>query len=141
MSSGWKLPTGRMISIGEAPPRPPPPPLPREFFTKRPASSETPPADWMRLRPGGEVRLLSAYLIRCEEIVKDPATGNVIELHCTYDPGSLGKAAGAKRRKSAAIQWASAAHAVPAEIRLHNRLITVANPEEAEDGKTFKDYL
>ena len=116
-------------------------PLTREIFIERTDFSENPPADWMRLRPGGEVRLLSAYLIRCEEIVKDPATGNVIELHCTYDPGSLGKAAGAKRRKSAAIQWASAAHAVPAEIRLYNRLFTVANPEEAEDGKTFKDYL
>jgi glutaminyl-tRNA synthetase len=116
-------------------------PLTRDVFIERTDFSENPPADWIRLRPGGEVRLLSAYSLRCEEIVKDPSTGTVNELRCTYDPDSLGKAAGTKRRKSTAIQWVSAAHAVPAEVRLYTRLFTVANPEEAEDGKTFKDYL
>jgi len=116
-------------------------PLTREIFIERTDFSDDPPADWMRLAPGGEIRLLSAYIIRCEEVVKDPATGDVIELRCTYDPDSMGKVTGGKRKKTTAIQWVSAAHAVPAEVRLYNRLFTIANPEEAEEGKTFKDFL
>jgi len=116
-------------------------PLTREIFIERTDFSETPPEDWMRLKPGGEVRLLSTYILRCEEIVKDPATGNVIELRCTYDPDSLGKTPGVKRKKTTAVQWVSAAHAAPAEVRVYNRLFTAANPEEAEEGKTFKDFL
>jgi glutaminyl-tRNA synthetase len=116
-------------------------PFSREIFIERTDFSESPPAGWMRLEPGGEVRLLSAYLLRCVEVVKDPATGAVVELRCAYDPDSLGKASGAKRGKSTAIQWVSAAHAVPAEVRLYDRLCIAANPEEAEEGKTFKDYL
>jgi len=116
-------------------------PLNRELCIERADFRENPPADWLRLYPGGEVRLRSAYFIRCEEAVKDPATGEVVELRCSYDPDSLGKAGGGRRKKSTAIQWVSAAHAVPAEVRLYDRLFTVANPEEAEEGKTFKDFL
>jgi glutaminyl-tRNA synthetase len=74
-------------------------------------------------------------------VITDPATGDVVELHCTYDPDSLSKPNSAKRRNSTAIQWVSAAHAVPAEVRLYDRLFTVANPDEVEPGKSFKDYL
>ncbi|MBI5420376.1 MAG: glutamine--tRNA ligase/YqeY domain fusion protein [Deltaproteobacteria bacterium] len=116
-------------------------PLTREVYIERTDFSENPPAGWMRLQPGGEVRLLSSYIIRCEEIVKDPATGSVIELRCTYDPDSPGKSTGTKRRKSTAIQWVSAAHAAPAEVRLYDRLFTVADPEDVPEGKTFKDHL
>ncbi|HEY6072039.1 MAG TPA: hypothetical protein VIV15_01290, partial [Anaerolineales bacterium] len=113
----------------------------REIYIESTDFSESPPAGWMRLKPGGEVRLLSAYLLRCDEVVKDPATGAVAGLRCAYNPDSLGKSGGAKRGKSTAIQWVSAAHALPAEVRLYNRLCTTANPEEPEEGKTFKDYL
>ncbi|MCB0148745.1 MAG: glutamine--tRNA ligase, partial [Caldilineaceae bacterium] len=70
-----------------------------------------------------------------------PASGEVTELRCTYDPDSMGKPSTAGRRRSTAIQWVSAAHALPAEVRLYSRLFTVANPDEVEEGKTFKDYL
>jgi glutaminyl-tRNA synthetase len=116
-------------------------PLTREIFIERTDFRENPPEDWLRLSPGGEIRLLSAYLIRCEEIVKDPATGEVVELRCTHDPDSLGKTPGAKRKRTTAVQWVSAAHAVPAEVRLYGRLFTTADPETAEGDKTFKDFL
>jgi glutaminyl-tRNA synthetase len=116
-------------------------PLTRDVYIERTDFSEDPPADWKRLHPGGEVRLLHACSVRCEEVVKDPATGEVVELRCTYDPDSLGKTTGAKGRKSTAVQWVSAARAVPSEVRLYDRLFTVADPEGAEDGKTFKDYI
>jgi len=116
-------------------------PLTREIFIERTDFSENPPEDWLRLSPGGEIRLLSAYLIRCEKIVKDPSTGEVVELRCVYDPDSLGKTPGAKRKRTTAVQWVSAAHAVPAEVRLYGRLFTTADPEGAEEGKTFKDFL
>jgi len=116
-------------------------PLTREIFIEQTDFREIPPADWMRFAPGGEVRLMSGYIIKCEEVVKDPANGNVVELRCSYNPDSLGKAPGAKRKRTTAIQWVSAGHAVPAEVRMYDRLFTVPNPEEAEEGKTFKDYL
>ena len=100
-----------------------------------------PPADWRRLRPGGEARLMGGYFIRCDEVVRDPATGEVSELRCSYDPESLGAPSKGERKKTTAIQWVSAAHAVPAEVRLYDRLFTVADPENVEEGKTFKDFL
>jgi glutaminyl-tRNA synthetase len=103
--------------------------------------SEQPPAGWARLRPGGEVRLRNAYFIRCDEVVKDPATGAVIELRCTYDTDSLGKTVGKERKQSTAIQWVSAQHAVPAEVRLYDKLLTIADADNVEEGKSFLDYL
>jgi glutaminyl-tRNA synthetase len=116
-------------------------PLTREIFIERADFSENPPADWIRLRPGGEVRLRHAYFIRCDAVVKDPSTGAVVELRCTYDPDSIGKPSGATRKKTTAIQWVSAGHAVEAEIRMYDRLCTVPDPEDVPEGKTFKDYL
>ena len=116
-------------------------PLTREIFIERTDFSENPPADWLRLKPGGDVRLMSGYVIKCEDVVKDPATGGVVELRCTYDPESIGKVPGAKRKKTTAIQWVSSAHAVKAEVRLYDRLFTAADPEGSQEGKTFKDYL
>jgi glutaminyl-tRNA synthetase len=116
-------------------------PLSREIFIERTDFSEHPPADWMRLHSGGDVRLMSGYIINCEEIVKDPATGDVVELRCSYDPDSLGKTPSVKRKRTTAIHWVSGAHAVAAEVRLYDRLFSVPDPEEAEGGKTFKDCL
>ena len=116
-------------------------PLSREVFIERADFREDPPADWLRLAPGREVRLRNAYTIRCDEVVKDTATGEPVQLRCTYDPASLGRKSGGKKGQGTAIQWVSAAHAVPAEVRLYGRLFTTADPEVAEQGKTFKDYL
>jgi glutaminyl-tRNA synthetase len=116
-------------------------PLTREIRIDRTDFSLDPPADWRRLRPGGEARLMGGYFIRCDEVVRDPATGEVLELRCSYDPDSRGAPAKGERKKTTAIQWVSASHAVPAEIRLYDRLFTVADPESEEGGKTFKEFL
>jgi glutaminyl-tRNA synthetase len=115
--------------------------LTREIRIERTDFSPDPPADWRRLRPGGETRLMGGYFIRCDEVVRDPATGEVEELRCSYDPESLGAPAKGDRKKTAAIQWVSASHAVPAEVRVYDRLFTVADPESGEEGKGFKEFL
>ena len=118
-----------------------PVPFSRDLYIERTDFLESPPADWTRLRPGGEVRLRHGYFVRCDEVVKDPASGEIVELLCSYDPDSLGKATGAQRKNSTAVQWVSASQAVPAEVRLYDRLFSQANPDEVEEGKTFKDAL
>jgi glutaminyl-tRNA synthetase len=115
--------------------------LTREIRIERTDFSPDPPADWRRLRPGGETRLMGGYFIRCDEVVRDPATGEVEELRCSYDPESLGAPAKGDRKKTTAIQWVSASHAVPAEVRVYDRLFTVADPESEEGGKAFKEFL
>jgi glutaminyl-tRNA synthetase len=115
--------------------------LTREIRIERTDFSPDPPADWRRLRPGGETRLMGGYFIRCDEVVRDPATGEVEELRCSYDPESLGAPAKGDRKKTTAIQWVSASHAVPAEVRVYDRLFTVADPECEEGGKAFKEFL
>jgi len=116
-------------------------PLTREILIERADFSVDPPADWRRLRPGGETRLMGGYFIRCDEVVLDPSTGDVGELRCSYDPESLGAPAKGDRKKTTAIQWVSASHAVPAEVRLYDRLFTVVDPEGVEEGKSFKEFL
>ena len=92
------------------------------------------------LSPGGEVRLRYAYLIRCDEVIRD-AEGRVTELRCTYDPESAGGKSSDGRRVKGVIHWVSAAHAVRAEVRLFDRLFTRASLDDPEEGKTFLDYL
>ncbi len=116
-------------------------PLARALYIERSDFSLDPPEDWTRLLPGGEVRLRHAYVIRCDEVITDPASGEVVELRCSYDPESLGKSATASRKRSTAIQWVAAAQAVPVEVRLYDRLFTVPNPDEVEEGRSFKEYL
>ncbi len=116
-------------------------PLSRVIFIERTDFMEDPPADWIRLRPGGEVRLRNAYFLRCEEVERDPSSGEVSGLRCTYDPDSLGAPSKGARKKTTAVQWVSAAHAVPVEVRLYDRLFSVADPENAAEGKTFKDFI
>ena len=89
---------------------------------------------------GGEVRLRYAYLIRCDEVIRD-AEGRVTELRCTYDPESAGGKSSDGRRVKGVIHWVSAAHAVRAEVRLFDRLFTRASLDDLEEGKTFLDYL
>ncbi|GAB4240139.1 MAG: glutamine--tRNA ligase/YqeY domain fusion protein [Deltaproteobacteria bacterium] len=116
-------------------------PLTGTVFIERTDFSIEPPADWRRLRPGGELRLMGGYFLRCDDVVCDPSTGDVTELRCSYDPESLGAPARGARKKTTAIQWVSASHAIPVEVRLYDRLFTVADPENTEEGRTFKEFL
>ena len=111
--------------------------LSREVYIERDDFMEDPPKKFFRLRPGGEVRLRYSYCITCQEVIKD-AEGNITELHCTYDPDTLGKNPEGRKVK-AAIHWVNSGDAVAAEIRLYDRLFTQETPDSA-DGD-FKDYL
>lgn len=111
-------------------------PFGRELYIERDDFMETPPPKFFRLRPGGEVRLKYAYVIKCDEVVKDDA-GTVIELRCTVDLDSKSGGPTAGRKVKGTIHWVSAAHAVDAEVRLYDRLFTVAEPDVEGDFKSF----
>jgi glutaminyl-tRNA synthetase len=115
-------------------------PFSRELYIERDDFMEDPPKKFFRLSPGKEVRLRCAYFITCTEIVKD-AAGEITELRCTYDPATRGGDAPDGRRVKATLHWVSAAHAVPVEVRLYDRLFSVEDPESAPEGKTFLDFL
>ncbi len=101
---------------------------------------EDPPKKFFRLSPGKEVRLRCAYFITCTNVVKNDK-GEIAELRCTYDPATRGGDSPDGRKVKATLHWVSAAHAVPAEVRLYDRLFSVEDPENGTDGKTFLDYL
>jgi len=114
-------------------------PFSREIYIDREDFREEAPKKFKRLVTGGEVRLRNAYVIRCDEVIKD-ADGEVIELHCSYDPETLvNNPEGRKVR--GVIHWVSAPHAVTAEIRLYDRLFNVPNPGKPEEGREFTDYI
>jgi len=113
-------------------------PFTRELYIERDDFAEVPPPKFFRLKPGGEVRLKYAYIIKCEEVVKD-ASGNITELRCTADLDSKMGGATAARKIKGTIHWVSAPHAVDAEVRLYDRLFTEAEPEK--DGRDFKSVL
>ena len=115
-------------------------PFTRELYIERDDFMENPPKKYYRLSPGGEVRLRYAYLIRCDEVIKD-ADGKVVELRCTYDPMSKGGRSSDGRKVKGVIHWVSARHAVPAEVRLFDRLFVKEDMNDIEEGKTFEDYL
>ncbi|MFO7709098.1 MAG: glutamine--tRNA ligase/YqeY domain fusion protein [Desulfobacterales bacterium] len=116
-------------------------PFSRELYIERADFLEDPPRKFFRLAPGREVRLRYAYFIRCEEVVKDPANGEVTELRCTYDPATRGGDAPDGRKVQGTLHWVSAAHAVSAEVRLYDHLFTRENPGDVEAGRHFTDYL
>ena len=111
-------------------------PFSRELFIDRDDFMETPPPKYFRLKPGGEVRLKYAYIIKCEEVVKDD-TGNVVELRCSIDLESKSGGATSNRKVKGTIHWVSAQHAVDAEVRLYDRLFSVPEPDAAGDFKSF----
>ncbi|MEI8342179.1 MAG: glutamine--tRNA ligase, partial [Verrucomicrobiota bacterium] len=111
-------------------------PFSRELFIEADDFAEVPPPKFFRLKPGGEVRLKYAYIIKCEEIVKD-ADGNVIELRCTADLESKTGGATSSRKVKGTIHWVSAAQAIDAEVRLYDRLFTVPEPDAGGDFKSF----
>jgi glutaminyl-tRNA synthetase len=108
-------------------------PFSKELYIERDDFRETPPPKYFRLYPGNEIRLRYAYLVRCTGMVKDPATGMVTEVHCTYDPATRGGDAPDRRKVKSTIHWVSAQHAVKAEVRLYEQLFTVENPDIGED--------
>ncbi|MFA9453303.1 MAG: glutamine--tRNA ligase/YqeY domain fusion protein [Candidatus Aminicenantaceae bacterium] len=115
-------------------------PFSREIYIERSDFMEDPPKKFFRLAPGREVRLKHAYYITCDEMIKDEATGEVTELHCTYDPETRGGWSQDGRRVMGTLHWVSAAHALDAEVRLYDHLFTVENPLDQAEGD-FKDYI
>ena len=116
-------------------------PFSRELYVERYDFMEDPPKKFFRLAPGREVRLRYACLFTCTDVVKDPETGEVVEIHGTYDPDSRGGSAPDGRKVRGTIHWVSAKHAIDAEIRLYDRLFNVENPADSKDGSDFKDHL
>lgn len=115
-------------------------PFGREIYIDRDDFMENPPKKYYRLCPGGEVRLRYSYLIKCDEVIKDES-GNIVELHCTYDPQSGQGSSSDGRRVKGVIHWVSAADAVETEVRLYGNLFSKEDPNDVEEGKTFLDYL
>jgi len=116
-------------------------PFSREIYIEQDDFREIPPKKYFRLYPGNEVRLKHTYYITCREVVKDPATGEIIELRCTYDPETRGGDSPDKRPVRGTLQWVSAKHAKSVEVRLYDHLFTKENPDDESEGKTFLDYL
>jgi len=116
-------------------------PFSRVLYIEKDDFREDPPKKFFRLAPGREVRLRYAYFIKCNRAVKDPQTGEVMELRCTYDPATQGGDAPDGRKVKATLHWVSAAHAVKAEIRLYDHLFRNENPEETGQGMDFTSNL
>jgi glutaminyl-tRNA synthetase len=116
-------------------------PFSRVLYIERDDFREDPPRKYFRLAPGREVRLKHAYLITCERVVKDEQSGEVVELHCTYDPETRGGAAPDGRKVRGTLHWVSAAHALEAEVRLYDHLFTKPDPYDVADGSDFTANL
>ena len=114
-------------------------PFSREIYIEREDFMENPPKKFFRLAPGNEVRLKGAYIISCQDVVKD-AEGNITEIHCTYDPDTLSGMPGASRKVKGTLHWVSAPHAFDATVNLYDRLFNVENPA-AETERDFRDML
>ena len=115
-------------------------PFSRVIYIEQDDFLEEPPKKFFRLAPGREVRLRYAYFITCVDVVKDEETGQIIELHCTYDPATLGGSSPDGRKVKATLHWVSASHAIKAEARLYDHLFVKENPDE-EKNVDFKTHL
>ncbi len=115
-------------------------PFSRELFIEQEDFMENPPRKFFRLSPGGEIRLKSAYIIKCERVVKDEQ-GSIVELHCSYDPESRSGGSNSGRRIKGTSHWVSATHAIPATIRLYENLFINENPDNEEGGADYKSQL
>lgn len=114
-------------------------PFSKELYIEKDDFMENPPKKYFRLFPGNEVRLRYAYYIKCNNVIKNEE-GEVVELHCTYDPDTKGGQSPDGRKVKGTIHWVSARHAINAEVRLYDRLFTVSNPS-ANKEKDYKDFL
>nr|MBN2277880.1 glutamine--tRNA ligase/YqeY domain fusion protein [candidate division Zixibacteria bacterium] len=110
-------------------------PFSREVYIERDDFRENPPKKYFRLAPGAEVRLKHAYFIICNKVIKDSKTGEIVELRCTYDPATRGGDAPDGRRVKGTLHWVSVSHAIPAQVRLYDKLFFKENPEEDDDFK------
>jgi glutaminyl-tRNA synthetase len=115
-------------------------PFSKVLYIEREDFREDPPKEFFRLSPGREVRLRYAYFIKCTGVVKD-ASGEIAEVHCTYDPATYGGNAPDKRKVKATIHWVSAAQAVSGEVRLYDNLFVKADPGQVEEGQDFTANL
>ncbi len=116
-------------------------PFSREIYIEREDFMEDPPSKYFRLAPGREVRLRHSYIIKCEEVVKHPETGEVTELRCTYDPDTLAGPPADGRKVKGTIHWLSAPHALPCQVRLYDRLFKTYDPDEVQEGEDFTANL
>ncbi len=116
-------------------------PFSRVLYIERDDFREDPPKQFFRLAPGREVRLRYAYFVRCVGVVKDPSSGEVTELRCTYDPATLGGDARDGRKVKATLHWVTAPHAIGAEVRLYDHLFAKPDPEQVEEGTDFFSNL
>jgi glutaminyl-tRNA synthetase len=116
-------------------------PFSRVLYIEQDDFREVPPPKYRRLIPGREVRLRYGYFITCVDVIKDEKTGEIVELHCTYDPETKGGSAPDGRKVKATLHWVSAAHAVEVETRLYDRLFLTNNPDDVEEGLDFKSNL
>ena len=116
-------------------------PFSRLLYIEREDFIEDPPKKFFRLSPGKEVRLRYAYFITCTDVIKDPATGEVVELRCVYDPATRGGDSADGRSPKATLHWVSAEHAVGAEVRLYDTLFTKRDPKDIEEGEDWKSSL
>ncbi|MEA2690953.1 MAG: glutaminyl-tRNA synthetase [Acidobacteriota bacterium] len=109
-------------------------PFSRTLYIERDDFAEEPPKGFHRLSPGREVRLRYAYLVRCESVVKDPATGEIVEVRCTYDPATRGGSAPDGRKVPGTLHWVSVDHSLPVKVRIYDRLFRVERPDLEEGG-------
>ncbi len=116
-------------------------PFSKVLYIERDDFMEDPPKKFFRLGPGREVRLRYAYFVTCVSVVKDESTGEITELHCTYDPATRGGDAPDGRKVKATMHWVSAEHSVKTEVRLYDRLFEKSNPDNPKDEADFKTYL
>ncbi len=113
----------------------------KELYIEQDDFMENPPGKYFRLSPGREVRLKQTYFIKCTDVVKDEKTGEILEVHCTYDPETKGGNAPDGRKVKGTIHWVSSHDAIDAEVRLYDRLFTVENPDDEKEDSNYMDYI
>jgi len=116
-------------------------PFSKVLYIERDDFREDPPKKFFRLAPGREVRLRYGYYIKCVDVLKDDKTGEIVELHCSYDPETRGGWSPDGRKVKATLHWVSAAHAIQAEVRLYDHLFTKENPDDVDEGADFTEHL
>jgi glutaminyl-tRNA synthetase len=116
-------------------------PFSKVLYVERDDFREAPPKQFFRLAPGREVRLRYAYYITCESVIRDENTGEVVELHCRYDPATRGGDSPDRRKVKATLHWVSAAHSIPVEVRLYDKLFTDDDAVMENEGEDYKKYL
>ncbi|HZK70372.1 MAG TPA: glutamine--tRNA ligase, partial [Clostridia bacterium] len=113
----------------------------KEIYIEQSDFMEEPPRKYFRLSPGAEVRLKNTYYVKCESVVKNVTTGEVLEIHCSYDPETRGGSSPDGRKVKGTIHWVSAPHAIDCEVRLYNQLFITNDPEEDNDDGDFRKNI